>query len=128
MTSKPEKVKPLHWMQVFPADAIAKGSRLSAAQFGAWVRLTYHYWLERGLPYDDECLARLSGLSDKEWKQNKSRIAAMFGPGWSCPELDALLADGDRMRKAKADAARERWNREKGVNNVTRLYADREGK
>jgi hypothetical protein len=64
------------------ASHIATLADLSAAEYGAYMRLVLQYWLLPCLPDDDERLARLTGQTVAEWKKCRPAVAGHFDSAW----------------------------------------------
>lgn len=69
----------LPYMPLFVADYLADTRHLTPAQHGAYLLLIFNYW-QRGepLPNDDARLARIVGMSNRDWKHNRDAILEFF--------------------------------------------------
>ena len=92
----------LAWMPVFPADELAEASLLTTEETRALHLLKWVYWLQGGLPDDDDRLARLAKVSPERWPGIRAAIAPLFAEGWRHPRLDEqrIQAQGHRDKKA----------------------------
>jgi uncharacterized protein YdaU (DUF1376 family) len=89
---------------------------LSTEQHGAYLLLIMHYWTTGGLPDDDEQLARITGLTLREWRKHRSTIAALFKDGpWRHKRIDRELAEADEKYQRRA-AAGSRGGKAKSSN------------
>jgi uncharacterized protein YdaU (DUF1376 family) len=105
----------LPYMPLFVADYMADTADLSTAQHGAYLLLIMNYWQRGGpLPNDDVRLAKITGLSARNWLQMKSRIAEFFESGtefWKHARIDhelARIADKSLKSKKAAQASVQR--------------------
>jgi uncharacterized protein YdaU (DUF1376 family) len=69
----------LPYMPLFVADYLADTRHLTPAQHGAYLLLIFNYW-QRGqaLPNDDAKLARIVGMSKRDWAHNRDTILEFF--------------------------------------------------
>ena len=104
MTTRP-------WMPLYIADYRADTARLSTAEHGAYLLLIMEYWHAGGLPDDDKLLARIAGMSGRQWKKAKPTIQPLFQPGWKHKRIDAELERASTIAKAKSDKARDAANK-----------------
>jgi uncharacterized protein YdaU (DUF1376 family) len=81
------------WFKFHVADFRTETLTLSAAQRGAYISLLMYYWEHEGLPNDDEKLARIAGMHMRDWRRNRTSIAALFGPCWNHNRINALLLE-----------------------------------
>lgn len=65
-------------MPLYVADYLADTAHLRAAQSGAYLHLIMHYWLKGALPDDDAALARIAGMTAREWLFSKEAILDLF--------------------------------------------------
>ena len=111
--------RPLFWHRFHHAEYLAKTLHLTAAQRGAHISLVCRYWVDGKLPADDDMLARIVGMSPKEWKQNKAALRCFFEDDWRSPGIDAEIAEGKRLYEKQSAAGRkanaDRWGPSKGV-------------
>lgn len=92
------------WMPFFVADYLADTSHLSTLEHGAYLLLIMHYWANGGLPNDDQKLARITRLSDRDWQKIKATIEKFFDGDWKHCRIDVELAITDEKRDARAKA------------------------
>lgn len=69
----------LPYMPLYVADYLGDAAHLTTLQHGAYLLLIMNYW-QRGkpLPADDQKLARIAGMSRREWNANKAILRAFF--------------------------------------------------
>lgn len=96
----------LPWMPLYIRDYLADTAHLRAAQSGAYLHLIMHYWQRGSLPDDDDQLAAIAKMPDKEWRQNRPLIEAFFQPGWKHPRIDAEKADAHAKYEQRVGAGR----------------------
>lgn len=95
------------WMPLYIGDYIRDTRRLRAAEHGAYLLLIMEYWQTRGqLPDDDRQLARIAGMTDREWKAARPLIEGFFQPGWKHKRIDEELAKADAKSEKRADAGK----------------------
>jgi uncharacterized protein YdaU (DUF1376 family) len=99
----------LPYMPLFVADYLADTADLSTAQHGAYMLLIMNYWQRGGpLPNDDARLAKITGLSARNWGQMRSRIEEFFESGtefWNHARIDRELSRvADKSLKSKKAA------------------------
>lgn len=70
------------WMPLFIGDYLADTRHLTTLEHGAYLLLLMTYWRIKGpLPDDDIKLARMAGLSLKQWKAIRPTIIEFFRAG-----------------------------------------------
>jgi uncharacterized protein YdaU (DUF1376 family) len=89
-------------------------SHLRASGHGAYLLLTMHYWATGGLPHDDDQLAAIACLTDKEWKKLKPTLKALFKAGeWKHKRIDEELAEAqalyEKRSRAGSNGNAKRW-------------------
>jgi uncharacterized protein YdaU (DUF1376 family) len=116
----------LPYMPLFVADYMADTADLSTAQHGAYLLLIMNYWQRGGaLPNDDARLAKITGLTARNWLQMKSRIAEFFECGaefWKHARIDhelARIADKSLKSKRAAQASVRRRFGERSADGQT---------
>lgn len=69
----------LPYMPLFVADYLADTRHLTPAQHGAYLLLIMNYWqTAKPLPNDDVKLARITGMSKRDWARNRAIILEFF--------------------------------------------------
>jgi len=105
------------WMPLYVADYLADTRHLSTSEHGAYLLLIMHAWTNNGqLPLDEARLARIAGLSSREWSASRDVILEFFArheDGYRNKRVDAELTRTDeliekRRRAGKASAASRR--------------------
>ena len=99
------------WMPLYVADYLHDTRHLTRAQHGSYALLIMEYWQRGGLPTDEKQLARLAGMTEREWKVERSVLAALFEPEWRHKRIDAELAkveDISGKRRAAVGNRRDR--------------------
>lgn len=82
-----------HWMPLDVADYIKDTRHLSTLEHGAYLLLLMSAWTSEGaLPSDEKRLARMAGMSAKEWRHSGPIL------------LDFFALDGDCYRHKRVDA------------------------
>src|SRR3954462_15669763 len=103
----------LPWIRLFVGDFIADTSHLTTTQFGAYVRLVFHYYQRGGLPVDEEQLSRIAGLAATEWRRHRPALSAFFKDEWRHMRCDREIADAaanhERRSRASQIAHAARW-------------------
>lgn len=87
---------------------------LGAAEHGAYLLLTMHYWATGGLPNDDARLARIACMTDEEWRGALPTIAALFQPGWRHKRIDLELANAQEKYDKLSTAGKKGGRPKKG--------------
>lgn len=103
------------YMRFWPADYLGDTRHLTTQEHGAYLLLILAYWQNEGpLADDDGRMARLVGMTPKEWTKTKKTIAEFFqisAGQWRHKRIEAELAHV-RTKSAKATAAvRTRYDR-----------------
>jgi uncharacterized protein YdaU (DUF1376 family) len=103
-------------MPLYIADYLADTRRLSTLEHGAYMLLIMDYWRNGSLPNDDAKLARIAGLSGREWKVVRESIAPLFHDGWKHKRIDAeLIRSAEKSNSARLSAGK-RWERQGNAN------------
>jgi uncharacterized protein YdaU (DUF1376 family) len=71
MTSKP-------WMPLYIGDYKRDTAHLTTLEHGAYLLLIMHYWETGPLPNDDVRLARIAGLSLRQWRTVRRVVISFF--------------------------------------------------
>jgi uncharacterized protein YdaU (DUF1376 family) len=66
-------------MPMFWKDYFADTRHLTVAEHGAYLLLIGHYWINGGLPSDDDTIRRLALVRLKDWPRIRRSIAPFFG-------------------------------------------------
>jgi len=111
------------WMPLDIPDYLSDTRHLSTRQHGAYLLLIMHYWQAEELPEDDRQLARIAGLSPKEWAADKSILRALFGDRWRHKRVDAEIAKATEIINKRKAAGQEGANKRYGkeIANATDL-------
>lgn len=96
-------------------ELMADTSHLSPAAFGAYMRILHAYWRTGPAKNDDRVLARIAGMTAREWSAVRTEIAPFFdiADEWIHWRLDAELEaaydaiNANRRRTQAATAARK---------------------
>lgn len=80
------------WMPLYVRDYLADTGHLSTVQHGAYCLLIMTYWVQGGLPDDDEQLAQITGLPVPIWLLHRAVLQRFFHRGWKHHRLDAEIA------------------------------------
>lgn len=103
------------WMPLYIADYLADTRRLTTLEHGAYLLLIMDYWRNGNLPSEDEQLARISGLSKKEWASAKTNISPLFQDGWRHKRIDKELAKANSVSSKRSNVAIERWDKQDAI-------------
>ena len=92
--------------QFYPRDWLSDPVQacMSAAGAGAYIRLLCYCWLNETIPGESGALARLAGMSPKEWARVSDEVLAAFRADGSAFRHDRL----DRIRSEHATSSSER--------------------
>lgn len=88
------------WMPLYVGDYLADTAHLRAIEHGAYLLLIMHYWRTEGLPDDDLALARITRLSNADWKRVRPVIAPLFSAGWKHKRIEFELTEAARISAA----------------------------
>lgn len=74
------KEKDFDWFPLYPRRLLLsrKASKMSPSEFGIYVKLLCHEWIDLILPDDQEELAEIAGAEIKEFKSAWSRVSKCF--------------------------------------------------
>ena len=95
------------WMPLYAGDYLRDTGRLSTLQHGAYLLLIMDYWINNGLPDDDEQLARIARMSDREWRANRAALAQFFTDGWKHKRIEKELAEAEEAYERRAQAGKK---------------------
>jgi uncharacterized protein YdaU (DUF1376 family) len=118
------------YMRFWPADYLGDTRHLTTQEHGAYLLLILAYWQNEGpLADDDKRMARIVGMTPREWTKAKKTIAEFFqiaAGQWRHKRIEAELAHV-RTKSAKASAAvKTRYERPTDVaTNVERSNYER---
>lgn len=104
------------WMPLYIADYLADTRRLSTLEHGVYLLLIMEYWRNGGLPNDEGQLARIAGLSVKEWNRARPAVYPFFHDGWKHKRIDKELAETASRSDSARRAANERWEKKRDAN------------
>lgn len=76
------------WMPLYIGDYRADTAHLSTIEHGAYLLLIMHYWRNGGVPKDDGALARITGMSGKQWASHKNAILSFFDDDLNHKRID----------------------------------------
>lgn len=102
--------------QFYPADHLSDANIvcMTNEEYGAFMRLLCHCWLEQGLPNDDQKLAKLS-METRGWKRIRENVMALFyldsNGLYQNQRLDEERAKQNENRDKRKDAANARWSK-----------------
>jgi len=96
-------------------ELMSDTSHLSPAAFGGYMRLLHSYWRTGPATNDDRVLARIAGMTPREWSAVRPEVAPFFDIAgeWIHWRLDAELEaayvaiNANRKRTQAATAARK---------------------
>lgn len=93
------------WMPLYVGDYIRDTRALSTQGHGAYLLLIMEYWTHGALPNDDESLARICLLSDKDWLKLKPSVARFFDmPSWRHKRIEEELEKARAAYERRASA------------------------
>ena len=93
------------WMPLYVADYRIDTAHLSTIEHGAYLLLIMHYWAAGSLPSDDHSLARIAGLTVKEWNRHRTVIAKFFDAQWRHKRIDLELSRSSDISEKRRLAA-----------------------
>jgi uncharacterized protein YdaU (DUF1376 family) len=98
------------WMPLYVGDYLKKTAHLGALESGAYLHLIMNYWANGKLPTNEQQLARIAKVSDKEWSLIKDTISAFFVDGWRHERIDEELAHAEDVSNKRKAARAQRSN------------------
>jgi len=99
MTARP-------WMPFYVGDYLSATGHLSTTEHGAYMLLILHYWRNKGLPDDDERLARITKLPLRIWQDIRPTIQDFFFDGWKHERIEFELTEAARTSAAARRAGK----------------------
>jgi uncharacterized protein YdaU (DUF1376 family) len=106
------------WMPLYIGDYLADTMHLNTQQHGAYLLLLFHLWRRGSLPDDDTALAKISGLSTKEWNGTRPVLEPYFKVNaglWQHNRVErerVRIAERQEKCGARArTAAQRRWDK-----------------
>lgn len=107
------------WMPLYIGDYLRDTTHLGALESGAYLHLIMDYWQNGKLPDDEKMLARITKMTDREWKKSRATLQAFFHDGWRHKRIDDEIAETIRIGESNSgkarDAANKRWSKQKGT-------------
>jgi len=92
-------------MPLYVADYLADTGHLTTEEHGAYMLLIMHYWRRGGLPANDEQLARICKMTNKDFSQKRATLCELFSPGWIHSRIDRELAKSAEISQKRSKAA-----------------------
>jgi uncharacterized protein YdaU (DUF1376 family) len=89
-------------MSLHIGDYLKDTGHLRTVDHGAYLLLIMHYWTTGGLPDDDRQLAAIARMSDRKWKELRTKIAPFFSPNWKHKRIDRELAEAREKYEKRA--------------------------
>ena len=106
----------LPWFPMDPREiSRMKFRKLTAEEFGAFMRLRCELWLEEQLPDDDKLLAEVTGTG-KRWPRIKTKVVAcleLTEGNYKDAQLEVTRNEQIEKRNRRVKAAQTRWNSER---------------
>jgi uncharacterized protein YdaU (DUF1376 family) len=96
-------------MKFSPRDFVGDTQHLSCEERGAYIALINYYWINGGLPDDDDRLARIVGLDAMRWQCVRNAMLCLFRPGWRHKRIDEELSKANEKSQKAASSANNRW-------------------
>jgi uncharacterized protein YdaU (DUF1376 family) len=105
------------WMPLYIGDYLADTMHLNTQQHGAYLLLLFHLWRRGSLPNDDTALAKITGLTAKEWYNARLVLEPYFKVNegfWQHNRVERerirIAARQERCGARAKTAARKRWD------------------
>ena len=109
------------WMPLYPGDYLRDTRHLTTLQHGAYLLLIMEYWVKGRLPGTDAERRRITALSSKQWRSNRSALAALFSPDWRHERIERELEKAKELRLKRAVYGAKGGRMSRGRNNVERF-------
>ena len=104
------------WMPLYVADYLRDTRHLTRAQHGSYLLLIVEYWQRGGLPADEHQLARLAGMNEREWRDERQIFASLFEPGWKHKRIVAEMTKAEELAEKRRQAgALGGWRKKKSL-------------
>jgi len=88
---------------------------LTASEFGCYMRLKFHYWLQGELPNGSLSLSKLAGCSVGQFQDVWPKVGQQFvvdeEGNLTCPALDEARAKAKKASERMSEVARKRWGK-----------------
>lgn len=106
------------FMRFYPGDWKQKTSHLKAEARGVYLELILHIFSNGSLPDDDEALARIAGVTIREFRRIRPSIEPFFiMPGWRQVRAEEEREHARERSKKAVESANARW-REKNYEKI----------
>jgi uncharacterized protein YdaU (DUF1376 family) len=106
------------WMPLYIGDYLADTMHLNTQQHGAYLLLLFHLWRRGSLPNDDTALAKITGLTQKEWSNARAVLEPYFKVNeefWQHNRVERerirIAARQQKCGVRAKTAARQRWDK-----------------
>src|SRR5882672_3065825 len=99
------------WFKFQVADFRVEMIKLTPAQRGGYVCLIMYYWEHEGLPEDDQQLARIAGMTPREWTRNREAVVSLFGPSMTHSRMSSMLCEWLEKSNKRKEAAMQMHNK-----------------
>lgn len=99
------------WMPLYIADYRNKTAHLTAAEHGAYLLLIMHYWVNGGLPADENQLQRISAMTTAEWKKSCGTLRRFFHDGWKHERVDNEITKATELSNKRRTSVMQRYNK-----------------
>lgn len=109
------------FMRLYVADFVADTLDMSAEEVGAYFLLCMSYWRNRGLPKDEELLARIARLDPMRWQCVRNALAMRFSANWRHRRIEAELEKAASKSNQALISASKRWKDKPKWNNAKAL-------
>jgi uncharacterized protein YdaU (DUF1376 family) len=111
------------WMPLYPGDYLRDTRHLTTLQHGAYLLLIMEYWVKGRLPGTDSERRRITALSSKQWRSNRSALAALFSADWRHERIERELEKARELRLKRAVYGAKGGRMSRGRDNVERIHA-----